>query len=45
MEKGEKINIKVFNWGPCVVKCQIKPEYAKALLDESKSNDIDFRYK
>ena len=45
MEKGEKINIKVFNWGPCVVKCQIKPEYAKALLDESKSNVIDFRDK
>ncbi len=45
MEKGEKINIKVFNWGPCVIKCQIKPEYAKTLLDESKANNIDFRDK
>ena len=42
---SEKISIKVFNWGPCVVKCQIKPEYAKILLDESKANNIDFRDK
>ena len=25
---GEKINIEIFNWGPCVVKCKIKPEFA-----------------
>ena len=29
--KNEKIDIKIFNWGPCVVKCKIKPEYAKML--------------
>ena len=28
---GEKINIEIFNWGPCVVKCKIKPEFAKLL--------------
>ena len=44
MEK-EKIDIKIFNWGPCVIKCKIKPEYAKMLLDEAKSNVVDFRTK
>ena len=44
MEK-EEIQIKIFNWGPCVVKCKIKPEYGKMLLDEAKSNKIDFRSK
>ena len=43
--KNEKIDIKIFNWGPCVVKCKIKPEYAKMLLDEAKSNVVDFRTK
>ena len=45
MSNGEKIDIKIFNWGPCVIKCKIKPEYGKMLLDESKSNTIDFRTK
>ena len=43
--KKEEIQIKIFNWGPCVVKCKIKPEYGKMLLDEAKSNKIDFRSK
>ena len=41
----EKIDIQIFNWGPCVVKCKIKPEYGKLLLDEAKNNKIDFRSK
>ena len=45
MSKKEQIEIKIFNWGPCVVKCKIKPEYGKLLLDEAKSNVIDFRTK
>ena len=39
----EHINIQIFNWGPCVVKCKIKPEYGKLLLDEANSNVVDFR--
>ena len=39
----EKIKIHTFNWGPCVTKFKIKPEYGKQLLDEAKLNDIDFR--
>ena len=23
----ENIPIQIFNWGPCVIKCKIKPEY------------------
>jgi hypothetical protein len=42
---GEKINIDIFNWGPCVIRCKIKPEFAKLLLDEAKSNKDDFRTK
>jgi hypothetical protein len=41
----EDIPIQIFNWGPCVVKCKIKPEYGKLLLDEAKNNKIDFRSK
>ena len=41
----EKISIEIFNWGPCVVKCKIKPEYGKLLLDEAKLNKDDFRTK
>ena len=42
---SKKEQIEIFNWGPCVVKCKIKPEYGKLLLDEAKSNVIDFRTK
>ena len=42
---SEQIDIKICNWGPCVVKCKIKPEYGKLLLDEAKNNKIDFRDK
>ena len=31
MEK-EEIQIKIFNWGPCVVKFKIKPEYGKTII-------------
>ena len=44
-DQGEKINIEIFNWGPCVVKCKIKPEFQKLLLDEAKSNKEDYRGK
>jgi|TARA_Y100001938_G_scaffold133962_1_gene193917 hypothetical protein len=39
----ENIPIQIFNWGPCVIKCKIKPEYGKMLLDEAKLNKADFR--
>jgi uncharacterized protein (TIGR02466 family) len=42
---AEQIKIQTFNWGPCVTKFKIKPEYGKQLLDEAKFNDVDFRSK
>jgi|TARA_Y100000114_G_C11716344_1_gene306167 hypothetical protein len=39
----ENIPIQIFNWGPCVIKVKIKPEYRKMLLDEAKLNKADFR--
>ena len=37
----ENIPIQIFNWGPCVIKVKIKPEYRKMLLDEAKLNKAD----
>ena len=42
---AEQIKIQTFNWGPCVIKLKIKPEYGKQLLDEAKKNKEDFRGK
>ena len=42
---NEQIPISIFNWGPCVVKLQIKDEFKKLLLDEAKGNTQDYRDK
>ena len=34
MAKRRK-EIKTFNWGPCVIKFKIKPEYAKTIIRRS----------
>jgi|TARA_R110002020_G_scaffold202424_1_gene405580 hypothetical protein len=41
----ENIPISIFNWGPCVVKCKIKPEYGKLLLSEAKLDTTDYTTK
>ena len=38
----EKVNIQIFNWGPCVVRMKIKDDFKKLLLDEAKTNKVDF---
>ena len=38
----EKVNIQIFNWGPCVVSMKIKDDFKKLLLDEAKTNKVDF---
>ena len=47
MSKDEKITISVhtYNWGPCVVKVKIQDDFKKALIDEAKKNELDFRDK
>tara|TARA_R100001086_G_scaffold138146_1_gene72299 strand:+ start:42 stop:704 length:663 start_codon:yes stop_codon:yes gene_type:complete len=41
----EKINVDVYNWGPCVVRVKIKDDLVKTLLKEGKNNRLDFRDK
>ena len=44
-EKNNKINIQLFNWGPCVIRLKISDEFKKLLLSEAKKNKIDFKDK
>ena len=41
----EKINVDVYNWGPCVVRVKIKDDLVKTLLKQGKNNRLDFRDK
>jgi|TARA_R100001224_G_scaffold101803_1_gene73514 uncharacterized protein (TIGR02466 family) len=41
----KKINIQIFNWGPCVVRMKISDRFKKTLLDEAKNNKMDYRDK
>ena len=45
MTDTKKINIQIFNWGPCVVRMKINDAFKKLLLDESKKNKEDYRNK
>ena len=41
----QKINIQIFNWGPCVVRMKISDEFKKLLLNEAKGNEQDYTSK
>ena len=41
----KKINIQIFNWGPCVVRMKISDSFKQTLLDEAKNNKMDYRDK
>ena len=45
MTDEKKINVSVFNWGPCVIKLKIVDEFKKLLIDEGKKPTRDFRDK
>ena len=45
MTDEKKINVSVFNWGPCVIKLKIVDEFKKLLIDEGKKTTRDFRDK
>ena len=45
MTDTKKINIQIFNWGPCVVRMKINDAFKKLLLDEAKKNKEDYRDK
>ena len=35
--KKPRVQIDMFNWGPCVVRLRINEEFQKKLLDEAKT--------
>ena len=45
MTDKKRINIQIFNWGPCVVRMKINDAFKKLLLDEAKNNKEDYRDK
>ena len=42
MSKQKKVDVSVFNWGPCVVKMKIMDEFKKLLFTEGAKNTKDF---
>ena len=38
----QKINIQMFNWGPCVIRLKISNDFKKLLLEEGEKNKLDF---
>ena len=40
-----RVEVDMFNWGPCVVRMKISTDFQKLLLNEAKNNEIDFRGK
>ena len=45
MVEKEKVDVAVFNWGPCIVRFKISEECKNLLIDESKNNVLDFKTK
>jgi len=48
MSKGKKnpqIEVRTFNWGPCVIKLKIQDDFKKVLLSEIKKSKEDYRHK
>ena len=39
---NKQIPVTTFNWGPCVIKLKIEPEFKKLLIDEAGNNTEDF---
>ena len=44
-DKEQKVEVSVFNWGPCVVKLKMMDEFKQLLMDEAKNNKQDYRDK
>jgi hypothetical protein len=42
---NQKVNIQMFNWGPCVIRMKISNTFKELLISESKKNKMDFRDK
>ena len=42
-EKNPQIEVRTFNWGPCVIKLKIQDDFKKALLDEIKQSAESYK--
>ena len=45
MEKDQnkpRVQIDMFNWGPCVVRMRINEDFQKKLLEEAEKNKEDY---
>ena len=45
IDNKQKVEVSVFNWGPCVVKLKMMDDFKQLLLNEAKNNKRDFRDK
>ena len=44
-EKNPQIEVRTFNWGPCVIKLKIQDDFKKALLSEIKKSTESYNHK
>ena len=44
-KKNTQIEVRTFNWGPCVIKLKIQDDFKKALLDEIKKSSESYNDK
>ena len=44
-EKNPQIEVRTFNWGPCVIKLKIQDDFKKALLSEIKKSSENYNHK
>ena len=41
-ETNPQIEVRTFNWGPCVIKLKIQDDFKKVLLSEIKKSKEDY---
>ena len=41
----DQIEVRTFNWGPCLINLKIRDDFKKILLDEAAKNEQDFSHK
>ena len=44
-EKNPQIEVRTFNWGPCVIKLKIQDDFKKVLLSEIKKSSENYNHK
>ena len=44
-QEKDQIEVRTFNWGPCLINLKIRDDFKKILLDEAAKNEQDFSHK